>query len=239
MINNTDIYDLGEYAKLRLISKIQQTNIIPNTLIDIAVNELLMLLSIMSENNNQYSLSNKMTAIWREAISDTLFYKYLCLHSCIKYNSPNKNIIHYDPHQSSNSDTLLLQQVRLIKKFNLIFGRYPTRSLWNEVIRSIESNSITVNISALYNLSNILHRNNRDYSINIIKIDNTSYKIDIAKDKYIKDLVNEIIHKENITIDNLKLVYDGHILNLNEVKLLTNIFENDINPNLYIFIRNI
>lgn len=248
-ITSLDISDLGEYAKVRLVNRLTRLNIISRNMIETAVTELMMLLSIVADNRNEYHLSNKMNLIWQQAILDTLFYKYFCLHSCIKYNSLNKILIHYEPEQTLSRENILIQQLKTIAKFNVLFGRYPTRELWGEVIRNMSRmphnnfnnmDDIVIRITtSLQNLNNNSENINfTDYQISVVKIDATNYNISLSKDKTLKDLLDEIIKKENIDIENLKIVYNGHIISSDNETLLSSLFLNNKTPKLHIFTRN-
>jgi hypothetical protein len=245
-INIPDICDLGEYAKTRLINRLYGQNIISGSYITIAVTELMMLLSLMSENSTEFALSNKMSLIWEQAVLDTLFYKYFCIYSCIKYNSLNKSIIHYNPDQFQNNNTLLLQQLRTITKFNIIFGRFPNRTLWTEVITNMYSpttdnlrdeSEIIISVST-GNTSQVSHNLQfTEYKINIIKMTGNNYNINILKNKTLKDVINEISIKEETAPNNLKLIYNGHVVLANEESVLTTIFGNNSAPQVHIILR--
>lgn len=233
-----ELYSLGEYAKYRLIKNL--TNVANQRLINIAVEELMMILSFIGTNTWEYGLSKKMLDVWKICALDTLFYKYFCAHSCLKYKQPIK-IINMD-HQifNSNNESLLQHQSKTYVKYYNIFGKYPTRELWNDVLSAINTNRLLNNNISIFNFT--FRRNNDNsetipnmYTIKIFKLGTLLLTIEKNKDENVNSLFEIISVKETINKDNIKLIYNGQILSGTEI--LKDLFNTNANPKLHLIIR--
>lgn len=186
----------GVRARAKLINAIAENNVVPRHLTQDAVDELIICMGVMSGIHRwNYAVSNKLQEIWKYAVLDTINYKSLCFYACHLYKKPHE-IIPFSP-ENWGIGSLRSRQLKMYEKLNIYAPRLLIDELWQEIIYIPESDN--------------------KYIIELNCIRHQSFVIDIVKTKKVKDIVDIIAAKYQLTNNNIHLIYNGRILDINTV----------------------
>ena len=164
-----------------------------------------------------------MNIIWELSVIDTIHYPNLCRYACQLYGKPLQ-IIHYDPDLWGIGD-LTSRQIHTFILYKNTFGTAPPQHFWLDTILHIIGSNVLSHEHILISIYRQDINNNK-----------TFYLIPIGINKTITDLINLLARCENTHNSNLKLIYNGVILDSLANSNIGQVF-NEYEPIVHLLVR--